>query len=47
MQRKPLFLIIPVIAIIGPHSEAHLQASLEALEPAIGPEEARWLNLEM
>jgi aryl-alcohol dehydrogenase-like predicted oxidoreductase len=35
----------PVIAVIGPHSEAHLQASLEGLEPAIGPEAARWLNL--
>jgi 1-deoxyxylulose-5-phosphate synthase len=37
----------PVIAVIGPHSEAHLQASLEGLEPAIGPEAARWLNLGM
>jgi 1-deoxyxylulose-5-phosphate synthase len=36
----------PVVAIIGPHSEEHLHASLVALEVRLGPEDARWLNLE-
>jgi 1-deoxyxylulose-5-phosphate synthase len=36
----------PVVAIIGPHSEEHLHASLAALEVRLGPEDARWLNLE-
>jgi len=37
----------PVVAVIGPHSEEHLHASLEALEVRLGPDEARWLNLAM
>ena len=36
----------PTIAVIGPHSREHLQASLEALEVELGDDDVRWLNLE-
>jgi aryl-alcohol dehydrogenase-like predicted oxidoreductase len=36
----------PTIAIIGPHSLAHLHASLEALNVELSADEIRWLNLE-
>ncbi len=36
----------PTVAVVGPHSVEHLNASLEALEVELSAEEARWLNLE-
>jgi aryl-alcohol dehydrogenase-like predicted oxidoreductase len=36
----------PVVAVIGPHSVAHLGSSLEALDVVLSDEELRWLNLE-
>jgi 1-deoxyxylulose-5-phosphate synthase len=36
----------PVIAIIGPHSVAHLSSSLDALDVELSGEDVRWLNLE-
>jgi 1-deoxyxylulose-5-phosphate synthase len=36
----------PVVAIIGPHSVAHLSSSLDALDVVLSGEDVRWLNLE-
>jgi 1-deoxyxylulose-5-phosphate synthase len=36
----------PVVAIIGPHSVAHLNSSLDALDVVLSGEDVRWLNLE-
>jgi 1-deoxyxylulose-5-phosphate synthase len=36
----------PVVAVIGPHSVAHLRSSLDALDVVLSGEEVRWLNLE-
>jgi aryl-alcohol dehydrogenase-like predicted oxidoreductase len=36
----------PTVAVIGPHSLEHLQASLAALEVELSAEEVRWLNLD-
>ena len=36
----------PTIAVIGPHSVEHLQASLGALDVSLSADEVRWLNLE-
>jgi 1-deoxyxylulose-5-phosphate synthase len=37
----------PVLAAVGPHSEEHLRASLEALAVTLERDEIAWLNLEM
>jgi 1-deoxyxylulose-5-phosphate synthase len=36
----------PAIAVIGPHSVEHLEASLGALDVSLSADEVRWLNLE-
>jgi 1-deoxyxylulose-5-phosphate synthase len=37
----------PVLAAVGPHSDEHLRASLEALAVTLKSDEIAWLNLEM